>query len=323
MFGLCKTRTGSFAIRLVDESGGVVDQNPHIREAFERAAARYTALFRGAQTVLSGDLIMEIKYSVEQMDGPYGVLGRAGPTFVYGVGSDGYGIRWFAGMGMMMFDIDDFLREDIAPLVESIILHEMAHALGFGVLWEASALFSPPFPGTYDMTDCIKSGGVDGRYNSLDGFARTAYRWAKGYIPTGLPSGFTRSRLPPIETDVRVAQCAHWDDATLGNELMTGVINPNSPNPLSIVTGGAFEDLGFVVDYGVCDHYEVPFNASVLSSARAPQGFRVDENMTRPTIGHAAPGQRLAEGAALEHTQEEIRKFRLEIAAKSGGAPPQ
>jgi hypothetical protein len=49
--------------------------------------------------------------------------------------------------------------------------------------------------------------------------------------------------------------CAHWDEDCMRSELMTGVINLGGPNPLSRVTIGGLEDLGYSVDYSFADSY--------------------------------------------------------------------
>ena len=47
--------------------------------------------------------------------------------------------------------------------------------------------------------------------------------------------------------------CSHWSETCLKNELMTGFIGPR--NPLSRITIGTLEDLGYTVDYTVADSF--------------------------------------------------------------------
>jgi hypothetical protein len=49
--------------------------------------------------------------------------------------------------------------------------------------------------------------------------------------------------------------CSHWDEQCLTNELMTGIINYGGPNPLSRITIGSLEDLGYTVDYSTADTF--------------------------------------------------------------------
>ena len=54
---------------------------------------------------------------------------------------------------------------------------------------------------------------------------------------------------------------AHWDDTTFGNELMTGTLDFTSTNPLSVITVGAFNDMGYVVNYAAAESYSPPTTA--------------------------------------------------------------
>jgi hypothetical protein len=47
--------------------------------------------------------------------------------------------------------------------------------------------------------------------------------------------------------------CGHWQEKCLGSELMTGYAG--SVNPLSRITIGSLEDLGYTVDYSTADVY--------------------------------------------------------------------
>jgi Leishmanolysin len=50
--------------------------------------------------------------------------------------------------------------------------------------------------------------------------------------------------------------CSHWAEACLKHELMTGIINYGGNNPLSRITVGALEDLGYSnLDYSAADTY--------------------------------------------------------------------
>jgi Leishmanolysin len=49
--------------------------------------------------------------------------------------------------------------------------------------------------------------------------------------------------------------CSHWDDRCLDRELMTGFANPGVSNPLSRITIGSLDDMGYAVDYTRADPY--------------------------------------------------------------------
>lgn len=60
----------------------------------------------------------------------------------------------------------------------------------------------------------------------------------------------------PIEADTNGgANCAHWDELCLRRELMTGFVALDMP--ISRVTVAGLADLGYTVDYGAADEYNV------------------------------------------------------------------
>ena len=59
---------------------------------------------------------------------------------------------------------------------------------------------------------------------------------------------------------------AHWRESVFRSELMTGFI-VSAPNPLSRVTIGSLQDLGYVVDYGTADPFSL---ATALQRLTAP-----------------------------------------------------
>ena len=48
------------------------------------------------------------------------------------------------------------------------------------------------------------------------------------------------------------------DEETFGNELMTGTLDFTSTNPLSVITVGAFDDMGYDVNYNAAQPYSPP-----------------------------------------------------------------
>jgi Leishmanolysin len=59
----------------------------------------------------------------------------------------------------------------------------------------------------------------------------------------------------PVERDYGGGTaCGHWDEECMGNELMTGFLGP-STSPLSRITVGTLQDLGYQVDYSKADAF--------------------------------------------------------------------
>jgi hypothetical protein len=105
----------------------------------------------------------------------------------------------------------------------------------------------------------------------------TSRGWENNVIPLGsdAPTNFTGPKAVeqynllfgtsavaagvPIEQDGGDGTAfAHWDDATFGNELMTGALDFTSTNPLSVITVGAFDDMGYDVNYDAAQPYTPP-----------------------------------------------------------------
>jgi hypothetical protein len=72
------------------------------------------------------------------IDGPGSVLGAAGPCFIRVPGA-------LPVVGLMTFDTDDLTQLEDVDLLGPVILHEMAHVLGFGGrVWEELDLLEDP-----------------------------------------------------------------------------------------------------------------------------------------------------------------------------------
>jgi hypothetical protein len=62
----------------------------------------------------------------------------------------------------------------------------------------------------------------------------------------------------PLETTGGAGTAGvHWSESMFGNELMTGFIS-GTPDPFSIPTVGAMQDLGYTVNYAAADPYSLP-----------------------------------------------------------------
>ncbi|MEM9853140.1 MAG: hypothetical protein AAF841_01695 [Pseudomonadota bacterium] len=123
-------------------------------------------------------------------------------------------------------------------------VHEMLHAMGFGLIWEPLGLVSddniePRFTGqkaTEVYEEMVQNGEI------VDPNAAA-----------GVPISFGDE--------------AHWDEATLTSEIMTPYLDPGSE--LSDLTIAALEDMGYVTDFHVSNLFFeeastiMPFSAGV------------------------------------------------------------
>ena len=211
---------------------------PDARRAMFEDAARYwdAVVDTGfAPLDVLGETLsgLRIDVSVEPIDGPAGVLGQAGPTVLRP--DDG-----LPAAGVMAFDAADADALDAEGRLRDVILHEMAHVLGFGTLWARRGLVTG-------------SGSADPRFAG----AGAAREWAR-LDPDG-------GRLPPIaNTGGPGTREGHWRELVFGDELLTGFLSGEA-RPLSALSIASFEDLGYAVDHGRADPYVLPdFRALAL-----------------------------------------------------------
>lgn len=224
VLGASSARSAGFDISVVFGGGLTSSQ----QSVFSQAETFWENLITGYQPgiTLSG---ITIEASGVPIDGNGQVLGQAGPTF--GVFQQGFGI---ATNGIMEFDTADLGVLESAGLLDEVIIHEMAHVMGFGTLWELNGLSAPG------------SGQYTGQ-NALDIY-RLEFDPLATFIPVELDGGAGTAD-------------GHWDEAWGGsaNELMTGFLNV--PAFISATTVASFRDLGYTTIELVAS---VPLPASVL-----------------------------------------------------------
>ena len=105
------------------------------RAAFRLAATRWGSILRGTPVTNNGRKLEGINITATSIaiDGPYKRLAQAGPQELY---PDSL----LPATGVMEFDTADLERMENDGSLLTIITHEMAHALGFGTLWEDKGL---------------------------------------------------------------------------------------------------------------------------------------------------------------------------------------
>ena len=135
---------------------------PSQQDAFDIAARRWSAIITGdvPDATLQGELIDDIRIDAkgDAIDGIGGILGQAGPTWVRS-GS------FLPIAGVMTFDRDDLQKLEDDGLLLSVILHEMAHVIGFGTIWSHKGLLqgagsiNPTFSGPQAMQEFGEAAG--------------------------------------------------------------------------------------------------------------------------------------------------------------------
>ncbi len=165
---------------------------------------------------------------IEPIDGAGGILGSAGPNEII-IDTLGYTL---ATDGSMRFDTADVANLSTNGSLEAVVLHEMAHVLGFGTLWTNNGVYN----------------NGSGEYTG----AAATLQWQTEFGQTGTPD---------VELDGGPGTAnGHWNENIFGlgavgitdsmgrdmqNELMTGWLN--SPTFISRMTVESFSDIGFEV----------------------------------------------------------------------------
>jgi hypothetical protein len=185
------------------------------------------ACFIGQPTLNELHRNLLIFVSVEQVDGPQGVLAY---TQVCAQSS----ANLLPIVSHIRLDRDDLASIESRGLLLSIVTHEMGHALGFN-------------PQVYTNKGLVSGGVEDPHFIGLS--ARTEF---VRRVPA-----YTGNAVPLEDVGQLGEQSSHWRWSAFGDELMIGTLLPGYTYPLSTVTLGLFKDIGYDVDMSVAEAYPV------------------------------------------------------------------
>ena len=133
--------------------------------------------------------------------------------------------------------------------LRSVMLHEFAHTLGFGTIWEPLT-----FP---TLNQTIGRSLVNRTTQTYNGntYAGFAYGELLGQVGRGI--------AVPIDEVY-----AHWSESVFKQELMTPFAEPNGTvMPVSALTLSALRDLGWRVNYGAAQAYGLATIAPIAPPA--------------------------------------------------------
>ena len=152
----------------------------------------------------------------------------------------------------MRLDVEDLETQNSRGTLVDLLTHEIGHIIGIGTLWDNKGFLQNP---------SLEQGvGVDTHFNGpaaireFDFIGGESYTGAKVPVENTQGGGGTRD--------------SHWRESYFTEELMTGFIDRFN-NPLSRVTIGSLEDLGYVVDLEGGDDF------NLAPALRGPEGERI------------------------------------------------
>lgn len=177
------------------------------------------------------DLVIDIR--VSDIDASGGVLAQAG-LIAARLGS------FLPSTAFVEFDSADLAMLESSGQLRTVALHEFAHAIGFGAIWD-------------DLNLVSGAGGPDPRF--LGPEALREYNLRFGLNETSVP---VENMGGPGSADV------HWRESVFTNDLLTSVLDPG-PNPISRMTIASFADLGYQVDLTAADTFSLTQTQSLLS----------------------------------------------------------
>ena len=209
------------------------------KAVFDAAEARWERIIRNSlpDFTVDGEVVDDLRIEVELS--PQALGSAAANVKILRFESHLPAVSW------MKFD-ETFYGSLSDERLKSVILHEMAHALGFSATahrWKhylrgrrkydriGDEIPDTHFLGPLAIAAFDDAGGAD-------------YAGAKAPVENGV----TRFTSGSVDH--------HWRESVLGDELMTSLLD--EPAPLSAVTVQALADIGYVVDVTQADPYTLP-----------------------------------------------------------------
>lgn len=200
-------------------NGGLTSSQLNI---FESARLFWESQILGYDGAINFTPGLTVNTSAVSIDGVGGVLGSAGPTAGFYNNGKGLNGILYATQGVMQFDTADLNWLEQDGRLFDVVVHELAHVIGFGTIWTHNNLY------------------VNGSGQYTGAYATQMYQQEFGattnYVPVELNIG------PGSDN-------GHWAENWLGgsNELMTSYLGATPF--ISQTTLASFRDLGYVMAY--------------------------------------------------------------------------
>lgn len=192
---------------------------------FTEAAARWAQIITNDLPDVGSIDDLRITASVQSIDGVGNILAQAGATGLRSGSSLPYS-------GQMRFDNADAASLVAKGTFGATVLHEMGHVLGISsYFFDRLGLVEPGEPTHYIGSNALAQ-------------YRTINSTLAAYVPVENGGGPGTAH-------------SHWEEDIFNTELMTGYVENAPPMPVSIVTIGALQDLGYQVNYAAADSFSL------------------------------------------------------------------
>jgi hypothetical protein len=202
-----------------------------VQQSYFIAAENFwTSAITGYQPVAGNLNGISIAAKGAAIDGVGGVLGSAGPDTAYYRGNE-----FYTATGSMTFDTADIDALIAQGSFGDVILHEMAHVIGFGTLWGYNGVY------------VNNSGQFTGSY-ALSTYRIEFNQPTATFVPVELGGSAGTANSHWNEVDGGSANTGITDASgrDFKNELMTGWLN--TPAYVSQTTIASFADIGYTVN---------------------------------------------------------------------------
>ncbi|MEB3294787.1 MAG: FG-GAP-like repeat-containing protein [Synechococcales bacterium] len=209
------------------------------------SAAAYWEAVIPSRSAITNFQDLTINLTVENLnDG--GILAQAGPNLLNNAGR----LVITGGTSRINSQRVHELNGSLERL-RLVMTHEFSHALGFGTIWR-------PFT--------FSNGVTVGR--TYVNFSNQTYL-AETYA--GFAYGELLGSATPIAIPVDTVY-AHWDEVRFDTELLTPFVEWGGAMPVSQLTIAALRDLGWNVNYGAAQPYDLPRFAAVQETVGWQRG---------------------------------------------------
>ena len=215
------------------------------------------------------DLMVYIR--LKYIDGPGTTLAKAGACWQR--------LSHLPFIGTVTIDTADLANMERNGVLGKVVTHELAHALGFGIIWDQIPPEGTPF---LQQPSVVRGSIVPGRDTHFSGPAAVAAFDAVG------GDAYAGGAKVPVENDTdgysSGALDGHWRESVLGHELLTSSLSTERgvPEPLSVVTIAALEDLGYSVDHAAAEQYTLPTTPPVTVRSASPVLHLLNDIRRRP-----------------------------------------